>query len=249
MNEFRKIIQRVATLLCAAGIIGGMSLRARADAFAAAGRAYEQADFAAAAELFAAAVSNQPSVGALQNLGNAHWQLGQTAEALLAWEQARLVQPFTAAVENNLKFAREAAQLETPDFTWCEIAAGWLPASWWAGLACGSFWFAVAMLLAPGILRWRRLALQQALVAVGLGIFLLALPANYGCWTRTQLGFVLAAETPLRYTPTAEAEPVTIMAAGEPGRILRERGKYYLIQTRRSEGWVERNKFGRMIQD
>lgn len=218
----------------------------RADAFQEGQRAYEQEDFSLAAQQFALAVSNEPSAGALQNLGNAQWRLGRPAEALIAWEQALSLAPFTAAVEENLEYARETAQLETPELTWCEIAAGWLPANWWAGLACGSLWFAVAMLLLPGILRWRRVAWQQALVALGLGVFLLCLPANYGCWTRLQLGYVLESETPLGYTPTKAAEPVTRMAAGEPGRILRQRGNYFLIQTRRSEGWVERSKFQRV---
>ena len=210
--------------------------------------AYEQKDFELAAQLFAVCVTNEISAGVWQNLGNSQWQLGWTAEALIAWERARALNPFAPAPENNLKFVRETAQLEAPELTWCEIAAGWLPANWWAWGACGSFWFAVALLLLPGILRWRRAAWHQALVALGLGVFLLTLPANYGVWTRAKLGLVLEAETPLRFTPTTDAEPVTRMAAGEPARVVRERGKYLLIQTRRGEGWVERNRFGLIFQ-
>lgn len=246
MNPRRNIFPRGVYPFFAILMLFGFSSAASAADFEQGRRAYEASDFELAAQHFARVISNEPSVGALQNLGNAQWQLGRTAEALIAWEQALSLAPFTAAVEENLKFARETAQLETPDLTWCEIAAGWLPANWWARLACGSLWFAVAMMLLPGVLRWRRVALQQALVAVGLGIFLLTLPANYGCWTRMELGFVMEAETPLRYTPTKNAEPVTRMAAGEPGRILRQRGNYLLIQTRRNEGWVERDKFRRM---
>lgn len=81
-------------------------------------------------------------------------------------------------------------------------------------------------------------------MAIGLGIFLLSLPANYGAWTRTSLGLVLEAETPLRLTPTAEGEATTRLAAGEPARVLRSRGKYLLLRTRLTTGWVERSKFG-----
>lgn len=210
--------------------------------------AYEQKNFAQAAEYFAAAVTNQPSAAAWQNLGNAEWENGRTAQAILAWERALRLNPGAQAASNNLKFARERAQLEAPDLTWCEIVAGWLPANWWAVLAVTSLWFAVAMLLLPGILRWRKSSTPQALVALGLGVFLLTLPANYGVITRARLGVALANETDLRFTPTAEGEAVTRLAAGEPGRVLRERGRYLFIETRRTRGWVERGAFGLVQQ-
>ena len=79
---------------------------------------------------------------------------------------------------------------------------------------------------------------------MGLGIFLLSLPANYGAVTRTQIGLVREAETPLRLTPTAEGEATTQLAAGEPGRVVREHGRFLLIRTRLATGWIEREKFG-----
>ena len=207
-------------------------------------QAYERQDFPAAAQSFAAAISNTPSAGAYQNLGNAEWRNGRVAEALLAWERALWVDPRAADARNNLQFAREAAQLESPDLTWGEIASTWLPVDWWAWLAGGSLWFAVSLAVLPAVLRWRKSGWQQALMAIGLGIFLLSLPANYGAVTRTTLGLVLAAETPLRLTPTAEAEATMRLAAGEPARVLRGRGKYLLIRTRLATGWVDREKFG-----
>lgn len=205
--------------------------------------ACEQNNFSLAAKMFAESAAAEPAAGTLQNLGNAEWQNARTAGAIIAWERALLVTPFDRDAENNLKFARESAQLESPELTWCEISASWLPANVWAWLACGSFWFAVATMMLPGILRRRRSATQQAMVALSLGVFLLSLPANYGVWTRSQIGFVLKRETSLRLTPTAEAEAVTKLAAGEPGRVLRKRGNYLYIRTRRTTGWVERDGF------
>jgi tetratricopeptide (TPR) repeat protein len=214
------------------------------DDFARGQQAYERQDFPAAAQSFAAAVSNAPSAGAYQNLGNAEWLIGRVAEALLAWERALWIDPRSAAARNNLQFVREVAQLEAPDLTWGEIASTWLPVDWWAWLACGSLWFAVGLAVLPAVLRRRKSGWQQAFMAIGLGIFLLSLPANFGAVTRTTLGLVLAAETPLRLTPTAEGEPTTRLSAGEPARLLGSRGKYLLIRTRLATGWVDREKFG-----
>lgn len=222
------------------------AIEANADDFARGQQAYERQDFPAAVQSFALAVSNAPSAGAYRNLGNAAWLGGDVAKALLAWERAAWIDPRDADVRNNLQFAREIAQLEAPDLTWGEIASTWLPVDWWAWLACGSLWFAVSLAVLPAVLRWRKSGWQQAFMAIGLGIFLLSLPANYGAVTRTNLGLVLVAETPLRLTPTAEGEPATKLAAGEPARLLRSRGKYLLIRTRLATGWVEREQIGRI---
>lgn len=207
-------------------------------------KAYAAGDYAAAAQSFTRTVSNAPSAGAYQNLGNAAWQQGRVAEALLAWERATWIDPRHENARNNLQFARELAQLEAPDLTWGEIASTWLPGDWWTLLAAGSLWFAVSLAVLPPVLRWRKSGWQQALMAVGLGIFLLTLPANYGAWTRASLGLVLEAETPLTLTPTADGEATTKLAAGEPARVLQRRGKYLLIRTRLATGWIESGKFG-----
>jgi tetratricopeptide (TPR) repeat protein len=221
-------------------------LRASAapDHFAQGQTHYAAGNYAAAAQSFLLAVSNAPSAGAYQNLGNAAWQEERVAVALLAWERAVWIDPRQANARQNLQFARERAQLDAPDLTWGEIASTWLPSDWWAWLACGSLWFAVSLAVGPAVLRWRKSGWQQALMALGLGGFLLSVPANYGAVTRTALGLVLEAETPLRLTPTADAEAPTKLAAGDPARVLRSRGKYLLVRTRQATGWVEREKFG-----
>jgi tetratricopeptide (TPR) repeat protein len=206
--------------------------------------ACERKDFARAAEGFASLATNEPSFGVFLNLGNAEWQQGRTAAAILAWERAAQIDPFRVEAANNLQFARQSAQLESPDRTWYEATAAWLPAGWWAWLAALSFWLALAALLLPGVLRWRRSVWPQAAGAVGLGVFLLTLPANYGVWTRTALGVARQNETPLRLTPTATGEPATRLAAGEPGRVVRARGNFLLVETRRGRGWLTREEFG-----
>jgi len=206
--------------------------------------AYRAADYKQAAETFHQSVKLQPASGALQNLGNAEWQRGLTGDAILAWEQALWLDPFNESARQNLRFARKTAQLEAPELAWYEVISTWLPVSWWAWIAGASLWLAVGVGLLPGILRRRKATWHQAMAALALMVFLLSVPALFGVQTRSRIGFVLQKDTPLRLTPTAEAQAVTRLAQGDPARWVRARGNYVLIRTSRTLGWVEADQFG-----
>jgi len=143
----------------------------------------------------------------------------------------------------NLRFSRRIAQLEAPDLNWAEVVSSWLPANWWAWVGGISLWAAVGVSTVPGLLRWRKAAWHQAVAAFSLAMFLLSFPAQVGINSRSKLGFVLFKDTPLRLTPTAEAQVITRLAAGEPGRVERTRGNYLLIRASHTAGWIERNQF------
>ncbi len=237
---FAFLLSATVPFLCAFAA----SAAAADNAFASGVAAYRTADFARAAQLFRESAAARPAAGTLQNLGNAEWQRRRAGDAILAWEQALWVNPFDAKARNNLKYARETAQLEAPELTWSEEASRWLPPNWWAWISGVSLWLAVGMLTLPGILRRRKAPWQQAVAALGLGVFLLSLPAQYGTFTRSKIGIVLQKDTPLRLTPTAEGEAITRLAAGEPARKIRTRGNYVFIRTNRASGWVEQEQFG-----
>jgi hypothetical protein len=206
--------------------------------------AYYGGDYSQAAGAFAQAASLSPASGTLQNLGNAEWLHGQTGEAILGWEQALWLDPLNTLARANLRYGRRAAQLETPELSWYEVVSSWLPANWWAGVAGVSLWVAIGISTVPGILRWRKAAWHQAVAALGLAVFLLSVPAHFGISTRARLGFVLLKDTPLRLTPTAEAQFITRLAAGEPGRLESKHGDYWLIRASHATGWVKRHEFG-----
>ena len=206
--------------------------------------AYQAMNYQQAAESFRRAAIARPASGTLQNLGNAEWQSGRTGQAILAWEQARWLNPFNEAARNNLRFARKVAQLEAPDLAWYEVVSTWLPFNWWAWITGISFWFAIGIGTVPGILRLRKAVWQQALAAFALAVFLLSLPAHLGVNSRSHLGFVLEKNAPLRLTATEEAQYVTRLPAGEPARLERVRGHFILIRTNRTLGWIHRDQFG-----
>src|SRR5438552_7432932 len=124
--------------------------------------AYNSGDFAHAAGAFAQATALRPSSGALQNLGNAEWQRGQTGPAILAWEQALWLDPLNSSARDNLRFARRSAQLESPDLAWYEVVSSWLPPNWWAWLAAISLWSAVRASTVPAFVRWSKTAWPQS---------------------------------------------------------------------------------------
>ncbi len=205
---------------------------------------YRNAEYLLAANSYSNAIAQRPSVGALQNLGNAEWQRGRIGPAILAWEQALWLDPGDTNARENLRYAREAQQLETPELAWYEAASAWLPVNLWPWLTAICLWTVAAMITLPIVCRWRRSGWHQAAAALALGVFLLCLPAHWGVHTRSFIGFVLEREVPLRLTPTHEAEEVTRLAAGEPARWIRTRGDYLYLQTTRASGWVEKGQFG-----
>ncbi len=205
---------------------------------------YRAGDYAGSANAFRNSASEHIAAGTLQNLGNAEWQSLRVGPAVLAWEQALWIDPYEQAARQNLRFARKTAQLESPDLAWYEVVSTWLPANWWAWIAGASFWLGLGMAVLPGVFRMRKTAWHQALAALAFMVFLLSVPAYAGVHTRSKIGFILQKDTPLRLTPTTEAQSVTRLASGDPGRIVRQRGNYVLIRTHRTLGWVQRSEFG-----
>jgi tetratricopeptide (TPR) repeat protein len=205
---------------------------------------YRAGNYVQAAEAFRQSIALQPASGALQNLGNAEWQRHRTGAAILAWEQALWLDPFNQSARQNLRYARKNAQLESPDLAWYEVISTWLPVTWWAWIPGVSLWLSVGVVLLPGILRRRKATWHQAIAALGLMVFLLSVPAHIGVETRSRIGFVMQKDTPLRLTPTLEAQAVTRLAAGEPARKVRTRGDYLLIRNGRILGWVQQDQFG-----
>ena len=197
-----------------------------------------------AAIAFENSTRKQIATGALDNLGIVQWQCGHAGAAVLAWEQARWIDPSDARANNNLEFARAVAQLDEPQLKWFEITSTWLPANAWAWMTGAGLWLAAAALVLPGVFRRRRAGWHEALAAMGFIVFLFSLTMNYGVISRMQIGFVVKKDAPLLLTPTHEGEVMFTLTAGKPARELRARGDYFLIRTDLGTGWIKRNEFG-----
>lgn len=205
-------------------------------------------NFSEAATQFEISIRQQPSVGALLNLGIAEWQAGHAGPAILAWERAAWIAPRDERVNNNLKLARAVAQMEAPELRWFEKISVVLPAAMWPWISGASLWLIAVALLLPRVLRWRKSAWQQPLVALGVVVFVFSLTANFGVASRADLGVVTKKNVPLRLTPTQGSELIATLNGGETFRLVRTRGNYYFIRTTMTAGWVERGQVGMICE-
>jgi hypothetical protein len=116
-------------------------------------------------------------------------------------------------------------------------------------MAAIGFWFAGALLILPAALRWRRVYWHQAGAAIGLTIFLLTLPALVGVHHRAHRGVVVAADTPLRLTPTRDGEVLSRLPAGETARYNKRKASYFYIRTAGgATGWVDTDRFRLIVE-
>lgn len=215
-----------------------------ADLFARGSQAYADGNFDHAAENFVASAKLHPASGTWHNFGNAEWQLGETGPAILAWERALWLNPFNTNAHSNLRFARKARLLDAPELSWYEICSTWLPVNTWPWVATLSLWVAVAMVVLPGVFRWRKAGWHQAVAAAGFAVFLLTIPALVGIQTRSKICVVLPANANLRLTPTSDAQTMARLAAGETVRFERRRGKYFFVRTNNGAGWIDSAQLG-----
>ncbi|HZV34333.1 MAG TPA: hypothetical protein VFB72_07120 [Verrucomicrobiae bacterium] len=242
--------QRIVKMLCVAlglfVLIASNDLRASEnsarDLFKRGSQAYADGDFEKAASRFLESAAASPSSGTWHNLGDAEWQLGRTGPAILAWERALWMNPYNTNAHSNLRFARKAKLLDSPELTWFEICSTWLPVNAWPWIAGLSLWVAVAMVILPGVFRLPRAGWHQAVAAAGLAIFLLSIPALVGIQSRARIAVVLQRNTNLRLTPTADAQALAHLAAGETVRLERERGNYVYARTEAGAGWIDRSQ-------
>lgn len=236
--------QSVAVLIVALCFFAARSQAVTNDFFARGMSAQSAGDFVVAAALFESGLKQQPSVGAYVNLGITQWQGGHAGTAILAWERAAWISPYDAQAVQNLAFARTVAQVDAPELRWFETASTWLPPNSWVWIAGVSLWLAVGALVLPRVFRWRKSGWQQSVAALALGVFLFSLTASVGVVSRTNIGFILKKNAPLRLMPTSGSELISTLSAGEPVRREKTRGNYYFIRTSMAAGWIARDQVG-----
>jgi tetratricopeptide (TPR) repeat protein len=116
--------------------------------------------------------------GLFYNLGNAYYQLGDLAQAIVSYERAAQLAPRDPDVRTNLALARSQvastppAGADGPLASLANLTAGWLTLNETALLALGA-WFLLALLLLVG--RMARPGRGQRLLRAAAGLALLLL--------------------------------------------------------------------------
>lgn len=177
----RRTLSWLGGALCAL-VAGGAALAGPVEErFDAAGRAYEQGEFAAAVKEYQALIDQgvrAPEV--FYNLGNAAFRLGRLAEAILSYERALRLDPGDEDARHNLEFCRRqiADREEAPGHWLVSAYQGWTRA---VGLD-GEAWLLLALYV-PGMIAlgvWivaRREVVRRSARFAALALLGLALPA------------------------------------------------------------------------
>lgn len=204
---------------------------------------YQAGHYELATQAWAADLARHPSAEAWLNYGLAAWQAGRPGVAVLAWERARWINPYDTASTVALRFAEGQGMAYPIHLTWTESFSLWLPADAWGWLAGASFWLVVILVVVPRVGHWTRRTGRAVAVALLAGIFLLTLPGLQGVHSRSRLAVVLTPEVALRQTPTATAQTLERLAAGDLVRAEKWHGDYCLVRTANdASGWVSRRQ-------
>ena len=94
-------------------------------AFEKAAGAYEQGDYQAALELYAAAYGDSTSAGLLYNIGNCYFKLNQLGKAILFYERAAQLAPAEEDIQNNLNHANRQIVDRIAELPSLEIGNYW----------------------------------------------------------------------------------------------------------------------------
>ncbi|MEM1357471.1 MAG: tetratricopeptide repeat protein [Bacteroidota bacterium] len=196
--------------------------------------------------------SGQPSAELYQALGNAHFEEGNFAKAILNYERGLRLQPGNKALKNNLKYVRAEAginRLELKGFFlvrwWRAVGASlgagacfWLAmVSWWLAVIGAMIWF----------LRRKRMEEKQRFALLPLAGILLGLAVLFfslgnsrnNLLSNDREAILLSDNTDLRVAPGPDATLEESLNQGLKLRILDEFDGYVKVALDDGkQGWV-----------
>ncbi len=237
---------RVKGWLIILGLVMAVVCRAEvsdpAGVFAEGNAAFESGEYEKSVEVYTQLVPDYRSAALLYNLGNAEYELGDYPMAILHYERARVLAPANPDIRANLKLARDAAQVTSPELNWAErLALAW-PVNCWAWLGAVSFWACLALVLLPGMWGWRG-PLRKAAVALTGVLFVVCAVALSGYHRLGRLGVSVAEEAALKLSPTSSAPAKDYLKPGESAFVERHHGDFYFVETDGKSGWVSAEDF------
>lgn len=246
-DRLLKALSRLGCLLLVLGLLSPSLAQAPAAPapLTEASAAYDQGDFAAAAEIYRRQLEAiGPTAPLLYNLGNCAYAQGELGAAIARYEQARRLAPRDSAILENLNFVR--SQLNLPPVR--TIADPLSLARVWRDHLRPDEWLLMAALC--WLIGWTLVGLARllggnwgrgsaALVAV-IGILCLgAMYTQYTSTYRANQAVVVVDDAPVFRLPTATGDqPRLNLDEGEYVRLVERRTEWTRIRVGQVEGWV-----------
>jgi hypothetical protein len=216
-----------------------------ADAFQAGVEAYEESQYETAKEQLTQSISEAETAAARHNLALAHFQLGQTAEAVWQIERAQLLEPYNTDYRYKLGALRQQLGLFESKPQWHVITAQALPSNAWILVAMVSFWLLVAACLIPYLNGTRRNISIQSTRVLSASALTLSLAAIWLNHRQLQYGSVITNEPAgLHAAPAAAAPQSATARPGERARIIDQYRDFYQVETEsKATGWISKAAF------
>ncbi len=186
------------------------------------------------------------------NLGNAHYRLGQTAQAILNYERALRLDPSNADIKHNLEFAKEKTidKIDAPETIflerWWNNIINLATADVWAYCSVGLFALFIAALLCyifSKALWLRKSGFAVAVMSLIFTVFtfIFAYQQN-SSKENTAYAIIFAPTVTLKSTPDVSGTDLFILHEGTKVQIIEAAGTWVEIMTEDgSKGWLDAN--------
>jgi len=181
----------------------------------------------------------------LFNEANAAQRTGRLGPAILGYERARLLSPNEPSIEQNLRVAREKADVSAAPIPVWQRPAHWLGFDGWALLGTS------ALVIGCGLFFACRYVPRRAISWIGAScaaMVFLAATAIALRWNELDRAVIQNAQTKAHIAPAAVAQSTFELKAGEIVAAEREFGDFVLVRTLdQRSGWVSKSDVDRII--
>ena len=198
-------------------------------------QAYRDRDYVAAAAGFRAALAAGDRRAAY-NLGNSLFRQGRYAEALVAYEKARLALPRDEELLANIRLVRERLDLGTAEG---EAFVQTLANMRDSFTARERFWLCVLCnALAAGLLFFGGRRLRILGIVAAVPALLLVVEIGFLAPNRPPKGIVISPQAALRSEPSADLAPLMTIRAGVAVDVLGSSSGWTVVRARGRKGWL-----------
>jgi hypothetical protein len=179
-------------------------------------------------------------------LANAYFMNNQAGMAVYHYNKAMLLDPRNPDIKANLKFAKDALQLSSPEQGILQRIATTLTINSWCWLFTISFWTCASLCLISKLSKLNR-AMLWSIFSLSLIITILSLSGLIGYHLERNKGIVLISETALKRAPTQSSPTNSYLREGEMLTAIDRHSDFIKIETAEGKsGWVKDSDFKKL---